>query len=356
MSSLGSIAATYFPPPASAAPAAGLSLREIAQKRGITYGTELTLPMLRFDKISEIIIHEAAMITPGVEMKWGVTEKTQGVRYYGAADTISNFAQSNKLMLRGHTALWYRNLPKWVPPLLENSSGMALLVDHVTDIVRHFKGKIVEWDVVNEVIEPNDNLPGGMRNWPPFAGGDVGYIAESFHAAANADPAALLFYNDYGFIYDPERSTSRKTAALNLIEQLKKRGVPIHGFGFQCHLRAGVSFDANGLRRFLADIAALDMRISLTELDVSDARLPRDIPVRDKAVADHAYEFLSVALEEPAVKRLLTWGITDRFTWLNTKDVRKGDGASRPLPYDEDLNRKPLWDAIARALNNAPQR
>ena len=102
----------------------------------------------------------------------------------------------------------------------------------------------------------------------------------------------------------------------------------------------------------------LDTDVVLTELDVKDRRLPPDIAERDRAVADHARAFLDAALDERAVKGVVTWGITDRYSWLSTtKGSMRDDGLTvRGLPLDENMQRKPLWHAIAEAFDHAPAR
>lgn len=289
-------------------------------------------------------------------MKWGATEKQPGHPSYRDADFIASFASKHGMRLRGHTALWYKNLPVWTADMLSQPDGRDLIVRRVRDVVGHFRGRVVEWDVVNEVLEPADHLPGELRNWPPFAHGDPGYITDCFHAAHEADPQALLFYNDYGFEYLSDGENQRRAAALKLIEELKMRNAPIHGLGIQCHLKVGNHFDAAIFRAFLSDVAALGVRISLTELDVDDQRLAADFTERDRQVAEHARLFLDTALDEPAVKTLLTWGMSDRETWLNADRPRPDGLGHRALPLDENFHRKPLWHAIATCLENASTR
>lgn len=333
------------------------SLKSRAARKGMTFGSEVTVRTLRSSPpLGDAVIADCAMIVPGVEMKWGVTEKNRGKPDYQSAEFLADFAKSNGMSLRGHTALWHRNTPTWTNGLLNTAEGKDILLKRVSDIVSHFRGRVIEWDVVNEALEPSDNLPGEMRKWPPFAKGDPGYIAEAFHAAAQADPDALLFYNDYGFEYYSDGQERKRAGALKLLEELRKRNAPIHGFGIQSHLKVGNNFRASVFRKFLADLAAYDLKISLTELDINDDRLPSDIAVRDKGVADHAQAFLDTAFDEPAVTRLLTWGMSDANTWLNSDRPRQDGMKHRALPLDENYERKPLWHAIAKAFDNAAPR
>jgi endo-1,4-beta-xylanase len=125
----------------------------------------------------------------------------------------------------------------------------------------------------------------------------------------------------------------------------------------QAHLDAAETrLDQRVLSRFIADIAAMGLKVVVTELDIRDDRLPADIAVRDRAVADHARAWLDAVLPNPAVLGVLTWGLSDRRSWLNQKFPRKDGLKQRPLPLDADLRRTPLWYAIAAALDSVPPR
>jgi endo-1,4-beta-xylanase len=153
----------------------------------------------------------------------------------------------------------------------------------------------------------------------------------------------------------PEQDDQRR-AVLNLLTDLKSKDVPIHALGIQSHLLTRYPFCATQFRQFLQEVADLGLKIMLTELDVTDSQLPADPHSRDQAVADIYEEYLSVALDEPAVTAVTTWGLSDRASWLN-KAAPRADGLPvRPLPLDENMNRKAAWWAIARAFDAAPKR
>ncbi|HEV2098449.1 MAG TPA: endo-1,4-beta-xylanase, partial [Stellaceae bacterium] len=113
--------------------------------------------------------------------------------------------------------------------------------------------------------------------------------------------------------------------------------------------------------RFLAEIAALGLTIQITELDVTDESAPADIPARDQLIADTYRRFLDAALDEPAVKMVVTWGLSDRHSWIVRRETnetkwRKDKLPSRPLPFDANLQPKPAYTAIAEAFAHAPSR
>ena len=340
--------------PAAAAEEGGLNDR--AARRGMKFGCAVLAKRLRIPAYARAVAQESSILVPENEMKWGHTEQRRGRPDYGHADAIAAFAAGHGIGLRGHTAMWYKSRPAWTDEALAAPGGRELALKHVTEIVGHFRGRVAEWDVVNEMIEPKDGLPGGLRKFPPYAPGDVGFIADCFHAARESDPAAKLYYNDYGLEYASEGEDLRRAAALHILEGLKARKAPIDGFGIQCHLKVGNNFKPGIFRDFLAAIAATGVEISLTELDIDDERLPSDVAERDRLVAEHAREFLAAAFEERAVTKLLTWGLVEMDRWLDAARPRADRQSHRPLPLDDGFKRKPLWHAIAGSFDNAPLR
>ncbi len=341
----------------SAAKPTATGLKGHAAARGISYGCMVGLSMLQSSpEFRAAVVREASIIVPGNEMKWKPTQPNRGPADYRDADAISAFAREHGLALRGHTAAWHVNLPAWALQDLASPQGRDLLLRHVGEVVGHFRGRVVEWDVVNEAIEPHDGLERDLRNSPLYRAGGANYIADCFQAAHEADPGARLFYNEYGLQYRTDYEDRRRASTLRLLSDLRRQAVPLHGLGLQCHLKVGNRFDAKVFRTFLAEVAALGLHISITELDIDDQRLPAHIAERDRQVADHAHRFLDVALDEPAVRRLLTWGLSDRYTWLNSERPRADHVKKRPLPLDEELTRKPLWYALAGCFDHAPRR
>lgn len=176
--------------------------------------------------------------------------------------------------------------------------------------------------------------------------------------AAEADPNAMLLYNDYSLDYDTNEDETKRNAVLRLLERLKSRGVPIHGLGLQAHLDGPDSHQFNPvqMQRFLREVADLGLKIFVTELDVEDQTLPANVDQRDRIVAAAYEDYLSAILAEPAVIAVLTWGLSDRYSWLSEFKPREDGLPVRPLPLDVDLQPKLAWNAIARAFDQAPQR
>jgi endo-1,4-beta-xylanase len=209
--------------------------------------------------------------------------------------------------------------------------------------------------VVNEAVWPEDNQPNGLRRspWLQFLGQN--YIDLAFRAAAEADPQALLVYNGDQLDHDTPEDEARRVATLKLLERLKSQGTPVQALGIQAHLQADRPLNPKKLRAFLRDVADFGLKILITELDVKDNNLPKDITARDRIVAGVYEDYLSVMLDEPAVIAVLTWGLSDKNSWL-ANFPREDKAPVRPLPLDTQLKRKLAWNAIARAFDKAPKR
>ncbi len=154
---------------------------------------------------------------------------------------------------------------------------------------------------------------------------------------------------------DTAEHEARRRALVALLDSFQKRKLPIDAIGLQTHMRLDqFRFQPAIYRQFLKDIAARGVKILITELDVLDLGAPSDIPQRDQAVADCYRRILEVALDEKALRAVVTWGLSDRYTWLTPKyspKFTRSDGLpSRPLPFDEQFQPKPAYHAILKTF------
>ncbi|NES99871.1 MAG: endo-1,4-beta-xylanase [Sphaerospermopsis sp. SIO1G1] len=337
-------------------------LKERAAKKGLIYGTSTTKFSLSLDtQHAAAIVKDCDMLVPGWEFKW--TAGSANLRPdaenfdFSQADWMFDFATTHNMSTRGHTLVWHESLPKWFKETVNKQNAQQLLEKHIERVVGRYAGKIHSWDVVNEAISVSDGLPNKLRKTPWLNSLGPEYIDLAFRLTAAADPDALLVYNEKGLDYDDQIYDQRRAAVLKLLERLKSQGTPIHALGTQAHLSPGNNkFNPEKLRQFFRDVASLGLKIMITELDVSDKYLPRDIAIRDRIVAATYEDYLSVVLDEPAVIAVITWGLSDKYTWLNEFAPRQDGKPSRPLPLDTQMQRKLAWNAIARAFDNAPKR
>jgi endo-1,4-beta-xylanase len=342
-----------------------VTLRKLAAEKGLIYGTTIAATQITGDPpFVDLVRHESGLVVAENEMKWQVMNRgAPGDDDFAPADTIANFASTDRLVLRGHNLLWYHRTPEWYFDLTDRQDQERAVVDHIQQLAGRYRGRIHSWDVVNEPIEPKDGRPDGLRTAVFLETLGPEYLDLAYHTARDADPNARLVINEYDVELDTPEQEVRRIALLHLLEGMQRSGTPVDAVGIQAHLTAagGPPLSAPLLRRFLADIASLGLMIQITELDVTDENVPADVTVRDRLVADTYRRFLDAALDEPAVKMVVTWGLSDRYSWIVRREIyqakwRTDDAASRPLPFDVDLEPKPAFDAIAGAFAHAPQR
>jgi endo-1,4-beta-xylanase len=333
-------------------------LRALAAAKGIVFGSAAASYEWRDADFPPLLAREAAILVPEYEMKRDVLEPVHGAYDFSGCDALMDFARRRGLMMRGHPLVWHESNPPWLEAAVRQTRDARLLTDHVTKVVRRYRGTMRSYDVVNEALVPPDEGATGPRPSFWFQVFGPHYLDLAFHAARAADPAALLVYNDFGCEAGTPAHDRFRRQTLNLLDGLLKRGAPVQGLGIQGHLTPfGPRVDQPTLSAFLAEVAARGLALLVTELDVDDEGGPRDGAVRDRAAADEARRFLDVALDNPAVRTVLTWGLTDRYldppaSWR----LRLSGWRGRRLPYDDRLRPKPLRAALAQSFRNARPR
>jgi endo-1,4-beta-xylanase len=332
------------------------TLQQRAANKGIIYGAAAQYkPLTANTQFAQQFAQECAVLVPANELKWQALRPTPEQFDFSRSDWMAVFAQKHNMLFRGHTLVWYQALPKWFEEKVNRKNAEKILTEHINTVVQRYAGSIYSWDVVNEAIVPNRTKQGLRQTpWLMLLGED--YIEMAFRTAAAADPQALLVYNDNNLEYDNAKTETKRARVLKLLERLKSKGVPIHGLGIQSHLGASSrGFNAKRLRNFLKDVASLDLQILITEMDVAEKKLI-EVESRDAIIAGVYYDYLSVVLDEPAVNTVITWGLSDRYTWLANFAPRQDGAPVRPLPLDAQLQRKLAWNAIASAFDQAPPR
>lgn len=346
--------------PAAACDVPRPSLASLAAQRGLLFGMSVTTSLEHLPRLKQVALAEAGMLVPGVELKWAGIEPQPGRFDFAPADRILDLAREHRLKSRGHTLIWHEALPDEVARTRAPAAMAALMKRHISTVCGRYAGLLHSWDVVNEAIEPGRDRPQGLRRTPFFEALGESYIDRAFEMAAEADATAILTLNEYDLELDTSWHASRRAAMLELLNRLVRRRVPIRALGIQGHLapgRQGV-LKPEIFAAFLRDVASLGLSIFITEFDVVDRELPAAIPQRDAAAAQAARDYLTVALAEPAVAALVTWGVSDADNWVDGNDqFRRRDGLpARPNPYAASYCAKPLRGAIADALRAAPAR
>jgi endo-1,4-beta-xylanase len=334
------------------------SLSSRAAAKGLIYGAATKSYLLADEQYSKALAAECGMLVPEAELKWNALRPTPDTYDFARADALLAYAESHNMLFRGHTLVWHEALPAWFQSTATPANAEQMLRSHISTVVGRYAGRIHSWDVVNEIIEPAYKGPDGLRTTSPWYQllGER-YIDIAFRAAAAADPNAILVYNEIWLDNDSPAADAKRTAVLNLIRKLKAAGTPIHALGIQAHLdEVMIGSNVEKLRAFIEQVTALGLKVMITEMDVRDRYLPADIATRDQVVANLYYNYLSAVLSNPSVIAVLTWGLSDRYTWNSTAYPRGDSLPVRPLPLDSGLNRKPAWNAIAKAFDNTSSR
>jgi endo-1,4-beta-xylanase len=326
-------------------------LCDIAARRGTVYGCAAATYELKDQGFSAVLAREAGMLSAEYEMKRAALEPTRGAYDFSGGDRLLAFARARDMEFRGHTLVWHHSNPPWLEEALQSADAETLLTNYIAAVAGHYKGRVTSWDVVNEVLQPSDGRRDGLRNsfWLKRFG--PGYIDTAFHAARQADPQAMLVYNDWGCELGARENDRFRAATLDFLSSALARGVPIQALGMQGHLSAfGTQVDQKKLAAFLGAVRQMGLKILVTEHDVDDSGGPSDIAARDRAVADASRRFLDVMLDNPATIAVVTWGLSDRFLDPPGWRDRLAGRYPRMLPLDRDYNRKPMWQAMAKAF------
>ena len=331
--------------------AAEPSLRAAAEQSGLIYGAAVNETALGVDQpYTALLQREPGMLVPEGAGKRRTLEPARGRYDFAKADKLWAFAQQNNQRMRGHTLVWHESIPNWLQSALADTPDDRLLPTYIEKVAGHFRGRFHSWDVVNEVIGPEEDSSDGLRASSPwYKAFGANYIEEAFHVTRAADPDVMLFYNELNLEGDVWWAERRRVAALKLLERLLKKNVPVQGLGIQSHLKAyRVDYSDEVFSKFLDDVHGLGLKVLLTEFDIADIDGPADPKVRDADIASLAKRYLDVAFSKPHVLGCLTWGITDRYSWLSKWDQYKWpDGSlSRGLPFDGNLQPKPMEAAM----------
>ncbi|MER6571095.1 endo-1,4-beta-xylanase [Streptomyces sp. NPDC001093] len=328
--------ATGLAAPAAQAHERRLTLADLAERHGRYFGSATDNPELTDSAYTEILGGEFDMITPGNGMKWYATEPQQGFFDWTNGDQIVNLARRNHQKVRAHTLVWHSQLPDWLTSRQWTASELrAVLKKHITTEVRHYRGQVYSWDVVNEAF----NEDGTYRETLWYKTLGPGYIADALRWAHEADPHAKLYLNDYNI----EAVGPKSDAYFALAKDLKSRGVPLDGIGFQTHLALQYGYPTSlpdNLRRF----SGLGLDTALTEVDVR-----MQLPATEDKLAEQADWYRQLTEACLAVRRCVgvtVWDYTDKYSWIPA--FFPGEGAA--LPWDEQLNPKPAYQALRDAL------
>jgi endo-1,4-beta-xylanase len=326
-------------------------LRQAGAQAHRRIGTALMSHHLTDRPLAALVAREFDSLTPENEMKWESIEPSPGVFAFEAGDQLVSFAASHGMRMRGHTLVWHSQLAPWAKGLGRDAL-QAAMTRHIQNVVGHWKGKIAEWDVVNEALA--DGPDGKLRADSPFNALGPTYIDQAFRLAHDADPQALLFYNDYEI---EGEGAPKSEAAYQLCKRLKEAGVPIQGVGFQMHVDPRHWPSAEQIRRNMERYAALGLLIEITEMDVAVGELPGRIDEKLQRQRALTHDIVAACAAVDKCSGITFWGVSDRESWLNSPQwgALRGHGPHYPLPFNADLQAKPMAAGIVEGLASGPK-
>ena len=317
-----------------------------------------------------LIVSQFNAISPENVLKWQSIHPRPGADGYNfaPADAYVAFGEQHHLLIVGHTLAWHSQTPAWV---FRDNNGRQLqgtndadrtlllgrLHDHIMAVVGRYKGRIKIWDVVNEAL--NDSGDGSDTNllrrtspWVRILGPE--FIVKAFEWAHEADPDAILRYNDYAIENEPKRKR-----LIALIKMLQAQNVPVMAIGSQTH--ANVTWPSPELEdTALTDMATLGLPIHITELDVDasqggqrnqsadvaqNAQAGGVVDAMNQKLAEQYGNLFRVFLKHRKDIKLVTfWGVTDRDSWRSS---------GQPLLFDGEWKPKPAFDAVIAEAKKA---
>jgi endo-1,4-beta-xylanase len=319
---------------------AGAPLRDFARQCGIQLGAAVAVePLLNDARYAETLAREFSLLTPENAMKFGPLRPHRETFAFGPGDALVDFADRHGMRVRGHTLVWHNQLPGWVSGgSWDREQLLAVMHEHVTTVVGHYRGRVWAWDVVNEAIDDG----GALRDtlWARTIGPE--YVEQAFRWAHEADPDARLFYNDYG----GEGLGAKSDAIYAMVRDLVARGVPIHGVGLQMHVSVEAPPDPQAVAANMARLAELGLEVQVTEMDV---RIQEPVtPEKLEAQAQVYADVLDVCLAAPNCTAFVLWGFADCHSWI----PNFFPGCSAGLIFDENYQPKPACSALEGVLRS----
>jgi endo-1,4-beta-xylanase len=345
---------------AASAPAlAGLSnLGRAATEAGLSFGSAFDREVFADAQWRAVLAQTCRIGSTENAFKFDWLKPKGPTPDFSMADRLTEFAGVNQIALKGTALIWN----DWTPPWLNTLSVRELAAEmdrHLETVASRYAGRVTAWDVVNEPFFPAHGRAGGYRKgvWLDAMGPD--YVARAFKRVASVDPRATLILNEAFCEQNDDWGMAIRPRLLDLVRRLKGQGIKIDGVGFQAHLKPHLPHDYRRFADYLRQYENLGVTLHITELDVDDSSLPDNILERDAAVAAQVNAFLTPVLPVPAVKSIIAWHLSDKYSWYGESGwypdaVRKagGDGrrGARTHFLDTNFKPKPAWNTLARAL------
>ena len=315
----------------------GKSFKYAAKDNGFYSGMAVTVGDIFNPETIKILQNDCSIIVYENSMKWANLRPNKNFWNWNDIDSLVEFAEKNNMRVKWHTLFWHQQNSPFVSSSWTREQAIQMMNEHIETIMSRYKGKIAEYDVVNEMF----NEDGSMRQniWYKTIGAD--YIELALKKAHQVDPDAKLLLNEFN---NEEKGHPKTDAMYNLVKNLKERGIPIDGVGMQLHLDARISYSEDAIRQNIQRYEDLGIAVSFSEVDV---RIPIEISKAYESAQENIYLMLyKIASEMPNVTSFITWGISDKHSWVPSTFP----GTGNALLYDKAFKSKPVYNAILKEL------
>jgi GH35 family endo-1,4-beta-xylanase len=312
-------------------------LRGAAAASGKLVGTAVQSGFLGMAQYGSVVDRHFNYLTAEYEMKWATIGSSQGGYNFAPGDAIVAYADSHGMRVKGHALVWHGSVPSWA-----NGLSAADFRTAVTAYIRaageHYRGRLLAWDVVNEAVADDG---AGLRDTVFRQKLGDGYIAEAFRLARDADPGALLFYNDYS----GEGLNAKSNRIYDLMRSLLSQGVPIDGIGLQMHVSATSRPTDASIASNMRRLADLGLLVNISEMDVRISGVPGTTQMKFDVQKTVYHDVVSLCVMEPRCHAVTFWGFTDAHSWIDAQF-----GPDDPLLFDEQYAAKPAFYGVLDAL------
>jgi len=329
------------------------SLRDAADSSGILMGAAVRPYLFSEAAYTATLAHEYNMVQPENSMKWPDLRPNANDFDFRDGDAVVRFAQVHGMKVRGHCLVWHQYNPDWLTQGHFTPAQLShLLQEHITTVMKHYAGQVFAWDVVNEALDENGRFKDSLWYNQPgigLAGKDAAYVEQALRWAHEADPRALLFYNEA----EGEGLNRKSEAIYAMVKDFKRRGVPIDGVGLQLHI-SRFDTDTAAIAENITRLTALGVQVHISELDVS-------LPVDPSGAANsedlrrqaEVYRgVVRACLQSSGCTAIQTWGFTDKYSWIGSHSHGTRGAA---LPFDRAYKPKPAYDAMVEELAGHPR-
>jgi endo-1,4-beta-xylanase len=329
------------------------TLRQAGDRINLLVGTAVQPSLLSEPAYSETLFREFNMVEPEDAMKWLAIRPNQNTFDFHGGDEIVRYAQARGMKVRGHCLVWDHSNPEWLAQGHFSPAQLSgLLKEHITIVMKHYAGQVFAWDVVNEALDEHGEFKDSIwYNQPGITPRrNSNYVEEAFRWAQEADPRALLFYNEG----EAESLNRKSDAVYGLMKNFKKHGIPIDGVGLQMHI-SHLAVDTSAVAANIKRLTALGLQVHITEFDVS-------LPVGSNGQAQTAdlerqadvyRAVVEACLQNPGCTAIQTWGFTDGHSWIGSHSHGTHGAA---LPFDRFYKPKPAYHAILNTIADAQNR